>query len=204
MSFRSILSGPTFACSSISPSPYSVLPVLIQVAARLEEFKLGGVSSVVVHAKFMVDRHEFCSLVLKFANNSDLFSLLDHNHHLYQLSDSETPSCCSFLHRRSPFPQPPTALTCPHPILTPLLDVSSGCEEMRAAAGAEPTASMPVAPLAAAAMPEVAPDSLDFLDIGGVFASYSISIHSPPHAGFVKALLPVRLRLISFSFTCYG
>ena len=75
---------------------------------------------------------------------------------------------------------------------------------MRAAAGAEPAASMPVAPLAAAATPEVAPDFVDFLDIGGVFASYSCSILSPPHAGFVKALLPVRLRLISFSFTSYG
>ena len=69
---------------------------------------------------------------------------------------------------------------------------------MKAAAGAEQAASMPV-PLAAAATLEVAPDSIDFFDIGAVFA-----IHSPPHAGFVKALLPVRLRLISFSFAGYG
>jgi hypothetical protein len=35
------------------------------------------------------------------------------------------------------------------------------------AAGAEPAASMPVAPLAAAAMPEVAPDLVDFMDVAG-------------------------------------
>ncbi len=35
------------------------------------------------------------------------------------------------------------------------------------AAGAEPAAPMPVAPLAAVAMPEVAPDLVDFLDDGG-------------------------------------
>jgi hypothetical protein len=35
------------------------------------------------------------------------------------------------------------------------------------AAGAEPAASVPVAPLVAAAMPEVAPDLVDFLDDGG-------------------------------------
>jgi hypothetical protein len=43
------------------------------------------------------------------------------------------------------------------PSLTLPQDTSSGGEETEVAAGAEPAASMLVAPLAAAAMPEVAP-----------------------------------------------
>jgi hypothetical protein len=56
---------------------------------------------------------------------------------------------------------PPTA-TCSY---SPQ-DTSSGGEETVAAAGAEPVASMPVVPLAAAVMPEVAPYSFDFLEVG--------------------------------------
>jgi hypothetical protein len=139
-----------------------------------------------------------CSLLLKFANDSDfVFPSSHHNHHLYQISDSETPSCCSFLHHRSPLPQPPTAPTCSHPTLTPLQDASSGGGEMGAAAGAEPAASMPV-PLEAAAKPEVAPDSLDFSCLGEFSLRILCSIHPRPHAGFVKAVLSVHIRHISF------
>jgi hypothetical protein len=71
------------------------------------------------------------------------------------------------------------------------------------AAGAEPAASMPVAPPAAAAMPEVAPDLVDFLDDGGSLR-HVLFVPSTLHdiQASCKADLAVHLRLfIDFSLT---